>query len=515
MRQTFLAIDDVSLPWRKNVCLYLEKPTVRLEPVLAPSPVESNAPDNLAAHFYGTVLHDQGVFRMWYYACHRGLNPDWSTHQQQQLAKNPGWLLGKQEGFQVYEGPICYAESDDGIIWRKPELGQVLFKGNRANNALDLPHALICGVAVLRDDEDPDPAQRYKMVYEFMPDQSDPPIAAYGCRPTMACAVSPDGIRWRMTAIPFPNQFIEQSSFIRHQGQYIVHYQVMDSWAGWLAEGGTPCGRTGVARVTYDWDLWPDLTATTYALPEPTDPHLRGMDGAYDQVHLGVGAASFGNVCVGVYGLWHNAAFGENFGHISGDLGLVVSNDGIHFREPGATPGRVFIHRNDSPATPVPGQAFNTILCQGNGILNVGGETRIYHGRWRNCGQHAEDIASYYRGEVALATLPRDRWGALALHPDAGEGSFCTAQITLPADGGTITVNAVGVASLSVDLLDEQFRPIPGMPGGTVKGSDGLECPVIWQKHVLNDLESKMVRIHITLRRNGQVDPRVYALYVT
>ncbi len=87
MQHTFLAIDDVSLPLRKNVCLYLSKPTVRPEPVLAPSSPESNAPDNLAAHFYGTVLHDAGKFRMWYYACHRGKNPDWPPSKMQQAAK--------------------------------------------------------------------------------------------------------------------------------------------------------------------------------------------------------------------------------------------------------------------------------------------------------------------------------------------------------------------------------------------------------------------------------------------
>ena len=122
-----LAIDDVSLPLRKNVCLYLSKPSVRPEPVLVPHPTESHAPDNLAAHFYGTVLHDQGRFRMWYYACHRGKNPDWSPRKMQQVARPPDWLIGVQEGYEVYQGPLCYAESDDGIIWTKPSLGHVLF----------------------------------------------------------------------------------------------------------------------------------------------------------------------------------------------------------------------------------------------------------------------------------------------------------------------------------------------------------------------------------------------------
>jgi hypothetical protein len=168
-----LAIDDLSLPLRKNVCLYVSKPKVRPEPVLAPSPLESNAPDNLAAHFYGTVLHDQGKFRMWYYACHFGKNPDWPPRMMQQVAKSPGYC--KYES-RLYSGPVCYAESDDGIHWKRPALGQVHFKGSSANNAFALPHAVTFGATVIRDDDDSDPGRRYKMVYQFDPNQSDPRI---------------------------------------------------------------------------------------------------------------------------------------------------------------------------------------------------------------------------------------------------------------------------------------------------------------------------------------------------
>jgi hypothetical protein len=80
---TLLAIDDASLPLGKNVGLYLSKPNVRAEAVLKPSPFGSGAPDDLAAHFYGTVLQDGGKFRMWYYACHWGKNPDWSPRMMQ------------------------------------------------------------------------------------------------------------------------------------------------------------------------------------------------------------------------------------------------------------------------------------------------------------------------------------------------------------------------------------------------------------------------------------------------
>jgi hypothetical protein len=304
---------------------------------------------------------------------------------------------------------------------------------------------------------------------------------------------------------------------IIHNGKYIVHSQAFPDWSGSRAEGGTGGGRSGVARSTYDFDHWPDLWQWAFVLPEPVDPSKRGANKPYDQVHLGVGAASLGNVCIGVYGLWHSQAFGESFGKVSCDLGLVVSNDGIHFREPSATPGRPFIHREDSPATPESGRAFNTILCQGNGILNVGDETRIYHGRWRNVGQKAEDVANDYRAEVALATLPRDRWGALALNPGSKEGTVGSGVVELPAGDFEIRLNADDAQSMRVELTDAWFKPLEGYSGqdsGRPQTSGGLDCVVRWPKASLPSLSGKEVRImvHFSSRENGS--PRLFAIYV-
>ncbi len=507
MKTMLLSIDDFSLPFRKKVSLYLSKPIVRPEPVLVPSPRGSGAPDDLAA-FGGTVLHDGGKFRMWYYACHWGKNPDWPPRMMQQVAKSPGWFRGDCPMFQ---GPLCYAESDDGISWTKPSLGQVLFKGNCRNHALALPQTLASGALVIKEEDEPDPARRYKMAYQFYPDQSDPVIAEYGSLPSVALAVSADGLRWTALDIPFRNQFVEPSSFIKHAGQYVIHYHAMDTFAGFLAEGGTPCGRTGVARATNDFSRWPDFLAESFALAEPEDHAQRGPNCAYDQVHQGVGAASFGNVCVGLYGLWHNQENSRAFDRISCDFGLVVSNDGVHFREPAK--GYRFLRRDESPVTPVSGWDFNTILWQFNGIVNVGDQTRIYHGRWRNVGGHdLNDALKHYYAEVALATLPRDRWGALGLNPGAKTGSICSAPVKLPATGGELTLNADGVAGITVELLDEQFRPIPGFAGGQIGSTDGLDCPVRWVGHGLSELTGQTVRFAVHMRRMDKTNPRVYAL---
>ncbi len=513
-----LAIDDQSLPFKKNLCLYMSKPKIHAEPVLAPSPLESNAPDNLAAHFYGTVLHEQGKFRMWYSACHLGKNPDWPPRLMQQIATNPAAGTATAYESKLYSGPLCYAESDDGIHWKKPALGQVRFKGGTANNALALPHNLVIGATLIRDDDDPDPARRYKMIYEYIPAFCDPKIEEFGSECSSALVVSPDGIHWTLAGIPLCNNFVEHASFIKHDGAYIIHSHVFNIGVR-RSEGGAPCGRAGIAYLTYDLEHWRDLWAETFVLPEPADPKERGIFKANDQVHLGVGAASFGNVCVGLYGLWHNSHFNESFNRISCDLGLVVSNDGVHFREP--VKGHVFIHRDESPASQAPGRNDHTILCQANGLLNAGDTTYIYHGRWRNAGTTAQE-EHLYCGEVALATLPRDRWGALGLNPKAGnfhpeEGVVCSAPITLPAGGGSVMLNADGADHISVEVLDEHFRPLPEFSGahrGTLRDSGGLDCPVRWARAPLARLAGQTVRLQLLLRRSGNVNPRLYAVYV-
>ena len=139
-----LAIDDHLLPIKRNLSLYYSKPKVRLKPVLTPSRDDPNKPDYISNHFYGTVLHDEGKFRMCYYG------------------------VGKLETEQrILLGPTCYAESKDGIEWMKPSLNQVEYKGSRDNNAFDLPGEQMYGGHVIKDEEEPDPQRRYKMIYNL------------------------------------------------------------------------------------------------------------------------------------------------------------------------------------------------------------------------------------------------------------------------------------------------------------------------------------------------------------
>jgi hypothetical protein len=419
---------------------------------------------------------------MWYYAIHAG--GDYSDLKQ---------------------GPVCYAESVDGIQWVKPNLGQVEFKGSYSNNAIRLPDEATQAAEVICDPADPDPQRRYKMVCN----------AHNGRTFVFRTATSPDGTSWRFSTNHAIDQFAELSSFYRFRGLYIVNGQGAGD-----GEGGGARGRQGYAWVSPDFEHWLPEVAEAFLLPEPAQAADRGTTKPYDQVHLGVGGASLGNIVVGLYGRWHNFAgdtrrsipnswFG--FGEISCDLGLVISNDGLHFREP--VKGRVFLSRARSPVTPLEGKPYPTILCQsGNGILNVGGETRIYHGRWRNA-QYGLD----YWAEVALATLPRDRWGALGLAPDGADGWVWSTPVCLPAAGWEMALNAESANAIAVEVADESFQLLPPFSGGQAGRSlerGGLDCPVAWGAADPQQLAGKSVRFRFHLTGAAASQPRLFAVYL-
>ena len=475
-RVTLLAIDDLGLGDRDGLTLTLNKPTVRQEPVLKPETGNLSAPDSMAAHFYGTVLHDAGTFRMYYYAVsyRKGAPGD------------------------LWQGPVCYAESDDGLNWTKPNLGQVEINGSSQNNALKLSDEATQCAAVIIDDQETDPNKRYKMVY-----------MSFSHTWTFRTATSPDGVTWEVQEKRPSDKFLEMGSFLRFGDQWIVHGQ-----SGGADAEGTPEGRQGYASTSPDFVNWETNYVDSFRVPEPEDVAKRGLIGDYPQVHLGVGATSFGNVAVGLWGIWHNPSeearrktgwYGA--GLITCDLGLLVSNDGVTYREP--VKGAVFVSEKDSPATPLTGVEDPTILCQANGILNVDDQTLIYHGRWRN----ATVTKDNYYAEIGLATLPRDRWGTLQLASDIEHGSTLSAPITLPEGGCTLSLNAEGAGLMLVELADETGTLLPGFSGehaAMIAGGKGLEHGTRWHND-LASLAGKTVRVKIGL--NGE-NAKLYAVYL-
>jgi hypothetical protein len=144
----------------------------------------TDAPWEGNASTYQSVFFDDGVYRMYY----RGGHYLHSGGAAEELGEHP-WVL-------------CYAESDDGIHWRRPELGIVEYDGSSANNII-LDEAMVASIggdpahtAVFRDDNPDCPEEeRYKIII-------------VGSEPTgLYYLVSEDGLHFRIGS-PEPIQTI-------------------------------------------------------------------------------------------------------------------------------------------------------------------------------------------------------------------------------------------------------------------------------------------------------------------
>ena len=142
---------------------FQRKPTIHPESVLGPD----SFVDGAGTMCYGTVLRDSGIYRMWYNAWPR----DWNGSNSN--------LIG-------------YAESDDGLAWRKPKLGLVDYAGRGTDNNLVDPSGHSFTVFI---DPDAPAGYRYRATMCAGSEQqqgSRAGLGGYG----YYTAHSADGLKW-------------------------------------------------------------------------------------------------------------------------------------------------------------------------------------------------------------------------------------------------------------------------------------------------------------------------------
>ena len=142
------------------------------------------------------------------------------------------WRLWYLSASQTYkddgDGYLCYAESDDGVTWVKPDLGLVVFDGSRKNNIL-LDSKDVGGVQghMIVHDIDAPPAERYKLTI-IKPSPNKEHFWIYAM-------VSADGLRF--TAIPEPIFRFNsdtQNTLVREKDCWRMYVRMWDPhlWSG-------------------------------------------------------------------------------------------------------------------------------------------------------------------------------------------------------------------------------------------------------------------------------------------
>ncbi len=437
---TLFPFDDLSLPFVHNLKLTLQQ--VRKYPG---NPVlrygDPGEPDQGGATFYGTVLREGDLFRMWY------------------LAISPRGHFSKDCFFPAWHG---YAESPDGIHWEKPKLGLVEFEGSKENNLVwprkpvrlyyqgkgtgemydkDKYHPSLDYPGIIFDPEDPDPDRRYKMVYvdhdhdsHFEPNGS--PANGF------FCATSSDGFDWR--EVPgnpqIPTKY-EVSSLYKFNGCYHAIGQQFSPWI-YNRDGSVNSHRTSMVYRSADFETWEQGGVIGFD---------RSREGSTEDTHMGPAMFNKGNVLVGLYGQFHTASEILDY---RGDLGLIVSNNGLHFREP--VPGFKVIPQEYEGRKWDPTGRGRQAIVQGNGILNVGDETWIWYGTWGDFDQ------------AGLAKLEKERFGCLELARNESEGYEWSSSIAAEGKAARLFLNVDGVSEacpLRVALNDAAGCPLPGYSG--------------------------------------------------
>jgi hypothetical protein len=236
----------------------------------------------------------------------------------------------------------CYAESDDGIHWRKPELGLHEFRGSKANNIVLTsgplgPLNVDAGHPAVFKDENPAAAAdaRYKAIIH----SSNP----NGLIPFK----SPDGIHWTPmteTAVltklgAFDSQNLAFWDGVR--GEYRAYWRIFTAGVTTEKEwrpGGYRAIRTATSKDLIEWNPHADLTYagspaeelyTNQVKPYHRAPHiLLGFPTRYTD-------RGWSDSMKALPELAHResrAAANRRYGTAITEALVMASRDGVHFR---------------------------------------------------------------------------------------------------------------------------------------------------------------------------------------
>ena len=481
---TLFSFDDGAIPFKENLFLTMVQATKYPGNPVVPRGAPGT-PDAHRAQFYGTVVRVGDKYRMWYAADSAASEVD--SHA---TTFRP-----------------AYAESTDGIHWTKPALGLVEFNGNKNNNLLQFspkPNFALSEplyVAVLYEPSDPDVSRRYKMaLYGRFYRASDPEHKKP--KSTIYPYFSADGLHWRL-AMPAPKgetfneteeplsirQIFEIGGLYKFNGIYYVAGQEL--WDDVAMPDGEKAGRMMITHWSSDFIHWSSDSAISFMRYG-----YRSIDKNKDEAHEPAAVWNRNNVLLGTFGLWEDA---KNINERRMPLGFIISNDGIHFREP--QPDFALIEPGPEGAWDQHG------LIHGEGFENVGDQTYLYYGTW--------DLSSKGDppGAIGLAMRRRDGFGYLSVRRD-GDALLTTIPLELEAGTPRVNLNVDRLskdANLRVVLLDKNGNPIPGY-SATVTRS-GLDEPVQWLREA-SALQKGEYRLRLYFEGSQRNQIRFYAAYL-
>jgi hypothetical protein len=389
--------------------------------------------ENALNNLYPNVVYD-GKFKLWY----KCVLVDSNIIEQMIppfTINNVGWFL-------------CYATSADGISWEKPELDLYGFGSLKKNNVVARD---VANVGVFRDSHDPDPARRYKMIYDI------------GVRlpENMRERFSSDGIHWSEPVHPgglgTSGDTHSMMFWDEQHGRYVLISRIY-------------LGERLVARAeSPDAVHWTKPEVVLRSLPE---------EGKKRQTYC-MPAFPYANIYLGFVMMYNTGS------DKSVDCELVWSPDSVKWER--ILPGTPFIPRGAAgsyDAGCIYAQAGPPILKDGSLWIYYGGSTAVHRGWKRHC-------------LLCLARLRPDGFAGYEPLQSGREGVIITRSLRCVADQLRINANAKG-GSLRAEIMDtDGFRLDDCEP----INSDVIDGAVKWKNNSRFDtLKGKLIRIKFVLQ---------------
>ncbi len=449
---TELFIDDMLIASKRGVTRTLHPAVKHDISILKPepnNPWEHGGPDqSRRVHLYGTTMYDTtfGKYRMWY-MCRMG--PHWRFQANEipglyvpRPGRNPSSYRGQTHdanGRKFIENDrgdlTCYAESEDGLTWTKPNLGIFEFNGNPNNNIVWDLH----GASVFRDEDEPDSRKRYK--------------AIGFCRRyrNVFLLTSPDGIRWD------DSDSLEPLVQRDNEGCFNVVYDNRNAlFRAYALTRDTDKDARRMIHYTESPHLegpWARIEPMFRATPRDDEVGVERYGAERAEIH-NLSGFLYHNIYIGIAGVLYVTGTGaaEHEIPVDGpiDAQLVYSRDGFHWHYP---------DENRLPIIPR-GEAgtFDTGMIMGTATQPIITDDEI---RWYYTGAvhtHGAEMKDRHK-EIGLATWRLDGFASL----DAGTNDGVIETVPLRIPDGILQINAeASIGQIQVEVLTSHGKVQPG-----------------------------------------------------
>jgi len=413
-----------------------------VDPVLLPD----RPWDSAGAFLYGTVLHEENRFRMWYQARH---------------------AMGGGNSH-----AIAYAESIDGLHWEKPDLGVVEYDGSRANNLTNAALHLASVIPPALTD-----GKQYWAAGHVHAQAANAASAGYA-KSGMYAWLSPDGYTWQRDGeTPLWETGRDDSS--PYGGGSDVNVIVPDPARNrYLASSKlhVPVGgfhrRSFAIRTSTDLRTW--SPARPILAPDEMDDQRARALGAHHADFYGLTFHPYPDFIIGFLWLFYmtpaapesswpanrRSLFGWSRHGRMAEVQTVFSFDGDYWIRP---PGRpAFIAAGDR--TWDGGNVATAALpvCVGDDMLHYYGGGPVYHGAFGEKVRFRPELGVFT--SVGLARMKRDRYASFSATTG---GSIVAYHGPLETTGGRTPILRVNArapyGAVMAQVLDASGREIPGL----------------------------------------------------